>query len=185
MLAAAVLALPAFAQEAGVAERAPDVPYVPTPQEVVDEMLKMANVTKNDFVIDLGSGDGRIVITAAKTYGARGIGIDINPERIAEARANAKAAGVENMVEFRQGDLFKADLSKASVVTMYLLSSVNLRLRPKLFKELKPGTRLVSHAFDMGEWKPEKTTEVDGRRIMFWTIPSRAPSLSDDPKTAQ
>jgi cyclopropane fatty-acyl-phospholipid synthase-like methyltransferase len=169
------------AQEAE--NRAPEVPYVPTPQEVVDEMLRMANVTKNDFVIDLGSGDGRIVITAAKKYGARGMGVDINPERIAEARANAKEAGVENLVEFRQGDLFKADLSKASVVTMYLLSGVNMRLRPKLFRELKPGTRIVSHAFDMGQWKPEKTADVDGRRVMFWTIPAKAPTFTDDVKT--
>jgi cyclopropane fatty-acyl-phospholipid synthase-like methyltransferase len=172
--------VPLGAQEA---ERTPDVPYVPTPQEVVDEMLRMANVTKNDFVVDLGSGDGRIVVTAAQKYGARGLGIDINPERIAEARANAKQAGVEHLVEFRQGDLFKADLSKANVVTMYLLSSVNMRLRPKLFRELKPGTRIVSHAFDMGEWKPERTADVDGRRVMFWTIPAKAPQFSDDVKT--
>jgi SAM-dependent methyltransferase len=170
-----------IAQEAP--ERTPDVPYVPTPQEVVDEMLRMANVTKNDFVIDLGSGDGRIVVTAAKKYGARGMGIDINPERIAEARANAKEAGVTNLVEFRQGDLFKADLAKATVVTMYLLSSVNMKLRPKLFRELKPGTRIVSHAFDMGEWKPERQTDVDGRRVMFWTIPAKAPKFSDDVRT--
>ena len=177
------LVLVPFGAAQEVAERTPDVPYVPTPQEVVDEMLRMANVTKNDFVIDLGSGDGRIVITAAQKYGARGMGIDINPERIAEARANAKQAGVTNLVEFRQGDLFKAELGKATVVTMYLLSSVNMKLRPKLFRELKPGTRIVSHAFDMGEWKPEKTADVDGRRVMFWTIPSKAPHFSDDVKT--
>jgi SAM-dependent methyltransferase len=172
----------AAAQEAIAPERTPDVPFVPTPQEVVDEMLRMANVTKNDFIIDLGSGDGRIVVTAAQKYGAHGIGIDINPERIAEARANAKQAGVTDLVEFRQGDLFKADLSKATVVTMYLLSSVNLKLRPKLLRELKPGTKLVSHAFDMGEWKPERTADVDGRRVMLWTIPAKAPQFSDDVK---
>jgi cyclopropane fatty-acyl-phospholipid synthase-like methyltransferase len=165
-----------------LAGSAQEVPYVPTPPEVVDQMLKMAHVTKNDYVIDLGSGDGRIVIAAAKQYGARGIGIDINPERIAEANKNAKDAGVEQLVEFRQGDLFKADLSKATVVTMYLLTNVNRRLRPKLFKELKPGTRIVSHAFDMGEWKAERTAEVGYRKVFFWTIPANTPQFSDDVK---
>jgi len=169
-----------FAQELSLQQRAPDVPYVPTPPEVVDEMLKLANVSKSDYVIDLGCGDGRIVIAAAKTYGAHGLGIDINPERIAEAQDNAKKAGVEAMVEFKQGDLFKADLSKATVVTLYLLTTVNMKLRPKLLKELKPGTRVVSHSFEMGEWKPEKTAEVGYRRVFFWTIPETKPHFSDD-----
>lgn len=153
------------------AEQQLDVPFVPTPQTVVDRMLSMAQVKKSDLLYDLGSGDGRIVITAAKRYGARGIGIDLNPVRVAEARENAKKAGVEKQVQFIAGDLFKADLSNASVVTLYLLSSVNRDLRPQLWKQLKVGTRVVSHAFDMGaEWPPEKTETVDGRVIYMWTI---------------
>ncbi|HEY4541776.1 MAG TPA: methyltransferase domain-containing protein [Noviherbaspirillum sp.] len=148
-----------------------DVPYVPTPQPVVDRMLELAKVGKGDLVYDLGSGDGRIVITAAKEYGARGVGIDLNPERIAEARANAKEAGVADRVEFRNQDLFKTDLSKADVVTLYLLTSVNAKLRPQLWRQLKVGTRVVSHAFDMGEeWPPEKTEQVGGSTIYYWTI---------------
>ena len=143
-------------------------------------MLKWRTSRRRIIVIDLGCGDGRIVIAAAQKFGAHGLGIDLNPERIAEAKANAKKAGVEKLVEFKQGDLFKADLSKATVVTMYLLTTVNCRLRPKLLKELKPGTRLVSHAFDMGEWKPEKTAEVGYRRVYFWTIPETAPQFTDD-----
>lgn len=148
-----------------------DVPFVPTPPAVVDRMLSLAEVKKNDVLYDLGSGDGRIVITAAKRYGARGIGIDLDPERIAEARDNAKKAGVEKQVQFVAGDLFKADLSDATVVTLYLLDSVNRDLRPQLWKQLRVGTRVVSHAFDMGqEWPPEKEEKVDGRTIYFWTI---------------
>ena len=162
-----------------------DVPFVPTPPEVVDEMLKMANVTKDDFLIDLGSGDGRIVIAAAKKFGTHGVGIDLNPERIAEARENAKKAGVENLVEFREGDLFKADIKKATVVTMYLLPSVNMKIRDKLLTDLKPGTRLVSHAFDMGEWKPERTAEVEYRRVYFWTVPATKPHFADTPAADQ
>lgn len=155
---------------AAAEQKRPDVPYVPTPQEVVDEMLSLANVKKDDMLYDLGSGDGRIVITAAKKFGTRGVGIDINPERIAEAQQNAKEAGVTDKVKFMQQDLFEADIKNASVVTLYLLPSINLKLRPKLWKDLKPGTRVVSHSFDMGDWKPEKTVEVDGRKIHFWTI---------------
>lgn len=179
LLAVLALALGGFAQEP---ERTPDVPYVPTPPEVVEQMLKMANVTKDDYVIDMGCGDGRIVIMAAEKFGARGMGIDINPERISEARENAKKAGVTDRVEFKQADLFKTDISKATVVTMYLLSSVNLRIRDKLLTELKPGTRLVSHAFDMGEWKPERTAEVGYRRVYFWTVPKEKPTFTDTPK---
>ena len=167
------LAAPAAAQTAAAPTRTPDVIFVPTPQEVVDAMLKMAKVTKNDFIYDLGSGDGRIPITAAKVYGARGIGIDIDPVRIQEANANARAAGVTDKVKFLNQDLFTTDISTASVVTLYLLPTLNLKLMPKLMKELKPGTRIVSHAFDMGDWKPEQTQTIDGRTIYFWTIPAK------------
>ncbi len=146
------------------------VPYVPTGPETVAAMLKLAGVTKNDLVIDLGCGDGRIVISAAKEYGAHGIGVDIDPERIKEARANAEKEGVTNLVEFRQGDLFEADIRKATVVTLYLLPSVNMKLRPKLWRELKPGTRVVSHTFDMEDWKPEKTEQVGGSEIFMWIV---------------
>jgi ribosomal protein L11 methylase PrmA len=153
--------------------RSPDVIFVPTPQEVVDAMLKLAKVTKNDVVYDLGSGDGRIPITAAKTYGARGVGIDIDPQRIKEATENLKnaGAGVGDRVKFLNQDLFTTDISEATVVTLYLLPSLNLKLLPKLNKELKPGTRIVSHAFDMGESKPTETLNVNGRTVYFWTIP--------------
>lgn len=148
-----------------------DVPYVPTPQEVVDKMLAMAKVGKNDTLFDLGCGDGRIVVTAAKKLGARGTGIDIDPTRIAEAKENAKKAGVSERAQFRVGDLFKTDFSSATVVTLYLLPTINAKLRPQLWKQLKVGTRVVSHAFDMGaEWPAERTEEVDGRTIYYWTI---------------
>jgi tRNA G37 N-methylase Trm5 len=148
-----------------------DVPYVPTPQEVVDRMLDMAKVGKNDVLYDLGCGDGRIVVTAAKARGARGTGIDLNPVRIAEAKENAKTAGVADRVNFKVGDLFQADVSPATVVTLYLLPSVNVKLRPRLWQQLKVGTRVVSHAFDMGpEWPPEKKEDVDGRTVYYWTI---------------
>lgn len=150
-----------------------DVPYVPTRPEVVNAMLKLAKVNKNDIVYDLGCGDGRIVITAAKNYGASGVGIDIDPERIKEANANAKEANVTGKVRFVQNDLFKSDFSRASVVTLYLLPAVNLKLRPQLLKQLKPGTRIVSHAFDMGDWKPEKTVQVGGTTIYYWTVPGK------------
>ncbi len=150
-----------------------DVPYVPTPQPVVDAMLKLANVQPGDRLYDLGSGDGRIVVTAAKRFGIRGVGVDLDPARVREAKANAKQAGVTDLVEFRQQDLFETDLRKATVVTLYLLPDINLRLRPKLLEELQPGTRIVSHAFDMGNWKPEKVVQVDGRTIYFWTVPER------------
>ena len=150
--------------------RRPDVIYVPTPQEVVDAMLDVAKVGPDDLVYDLGCGDGRIVVTAAKKFGARGIGIDIDPQRIKEANENVAAAGVGDKVEIRQADLFETDLSQASVVTLYLLSSLNLKLRPKLWKELKVGSRVVSHAFSMGDWEPEQTLDVNGRTVYFWTI---------------
>lgn len=153
--------------------RSPDVIFVPTPQAVVDAMLKMANVSGNDVVYDLGCGDGRIVITAAKQFGARGVGIDIDPQRIKESNENAVAAGVTDKVKFMNADIFSdnTSLREASVVTLYLLPSLNVKLIPKLKRELKPGTRIVSNSFDMGEWEAEKTMEVEGRTIYFWTIP--------------
>lgn len=161
-------------------EREPDVPYVPTPEEVVVRMLELAKVQKNDVLYDLGSGDGRIVITAAQKYGTRGTGIDINPERIREANANAQKAGVTNLVQFRQQDLFKTDLSDATVVTLYLLPDINLKLRPQLFRQLKPGTRIVSHDFDMGEWKPERVVQVQGpnrqHTLYYWVVPEKVPA---------
>jgi SAM-dependent methyltransferase len=151
----------------------PDVIFVPTPHEVVDDMLRLANVRKGDILYDLGSGDGRIAIAAAKKYGVRAVGIDIDPERIREATENARKAGVTNLVEFRQEDLFKADFREATVVTLYLLPDLNVKLRPRLWEELKPGTRIVSHQFDMGTWKPEKRLDSSGRVVYFWTIPAR------------
>lgn len=155
-------------------ERPKDVPYVPTPQTVVNAMLELAQVDKNDVLYDLGSGDGRIPITAAQKYGTRGVGIDIDPERIQEANANAKKAGVTDQVQFIQQDLFKTDFSEATVVTLYLLPEVNLKLRPKLLQELKPGTRIVSHSFDMGDWAPQQTVQVaGGGTIYLWVVPER------------
>jgi len=153
--------------------RAPDVIFVPTPHEVVDAMLKVAKVGKDDVLYDLGSGDGRIPITAAQKYGiARGIGIDINPQRIKEANENLRKAGVGERVRFVNADLFESDLSDATVITLYLLPELNLKLLPKLLKEVKPGTRIVSHAFDMGTWKPEQSLDVGGRKVYFWMIPA-------------
>lgn len=156
--------------------RQPDVVYVPTPQEVVDGMLELANVTGNDVLYDLGSGDGRIPVTAAQKYGTRGVGIDINPQRIQEANANAQNAGVADRVKFREEDLFETDFSEATVVTLYLLPELNLKLRPRLLRELKPGTRIVSHAFDMGDWQPERTVNIRGRTIYLWVVPENPPA---------
>lgn len=150
--------------------RAPDVIFVPTPQEVVDAMLEVAKVGPDDVLYDLGSGNGIIPVTAARDRGARGVGIDIDPERIAEANANARRNNVTDKVKFVQGDLFEQDLSEATVISLYLLPSLNLKLRPKLLA-LKPGTRIVSHAFDMGDWQPDKTIDVNGRTVYFWTVP--------------
>ena len=149
-------------------------PYVRTPANVVSAMLKLAGVKASDIVYDLGCGDGRIVIAAAKGYGAHGVGIDIDPERIQEARENARKSGVEALVKFEVNDLFATDIRNATVVALYLLPDVNLRLRPKLLKELKPGTRIVSHDFHMGDWKPEKHEMVDaGSNIYLWRIPAK------------
>jgi predicted RNA methylase len=158
--------------------RTPDVIFVPTPQEVVDVMLKLAKVTKNDVVYDLGSGDGRIPITAAKVYGAKAVGIDIDPDRIRDANDNLKTSGASDRtilqrVQFLNQDLFTTDISEATVVTLYLLPSLNLKLLPKLNKELKPGTRVVSHAFDMGpDIKPKmEPVNVNGRVVYYYTVP--------------
>ena len=159
---------------AGKQLRAPDVVFVPTPNDAVDAMLKVAKVGKDDVVYDLGSGDGRIPIMAVQKYNAaRAVGIDINPDRIKEAQANLKAAGVGDRVRFLNEDLFQANISDATVVTLYLLPSLNLKLLPKLLSELKPGTRIVSHAFDMGTWKPEQTLNAGGSTVYFWTIPAK------------
>jgi SAM-dependent methyltransferase len=155
--------------------RAPDVPFEPSPQSVVVQMLTLANVGTKDVVYDLGCGDGRIVITAAQKFGARGVGVDIDPDRIAESLENAKRAGVGSRVTFRNEDLFEADIREATVVTLFLWPEVNLKLRPKLLRDLKPGTRVVSYYWDMGSWVPEKQMEVDGHPIYLWTVPVRPP----------
>ena len=148
-----------------------DVPYVPTPPVVVEEMLRLAEVTQDDFVIDLGSGDGRVVIAVASRFGARGIGIDLDPERILESDYNASIAGVGDRVAFLRQDLFKFELRRASVITMYLLPSVNIKLRPRLLAELKPGTRIVSHDFDMEDWKPDAKSTVR-KNVFLWVVPA-------------
>ena len=172
LLAAAILAAAAPLH----AQRVLDVPFVPTNQPTVEAMLRIANVGPDDFVIDLGSGDGRILITAAKQRGARGFGVDIDPRRVKESIENARAAGVSDRVQFFQRNLFGTRIAEASVVTMYLLPSVNLELRPRLLSELKPGTRVVSHDFDMGDWKPDLRARVPdvGSEIYFWVIPALA-----------
>jgi SAM-dependent methyltransferase len=153
-------------------ERRPDVIFVPTRELVIEAMLNAAKVGPNDVVYDLGCGDGRIVVAAAKR-GARAVGIDIDPERIKEANANAVKNGVTDRVQFRQEDLFEADIREATVVTLYLLPSLNVKLRPRLMDQLKPGTRIVSHDFDMGDWAPEETISVDGKTVYLWTIPKK------------
>lgn len=153
--------------------RTPDVIFVPTDQAVVDEMLRMANISKESVVYDLGCGDGRIVITAAKHYGARGVGIDIDPDRIRESRENARAAGVAGRARFIQGDLFQSDFHQATAVMLYLLPSLNVRLRPILLRQLKPGTPVVSHDFMMGDWQPDEINSVNGAAIFLWIVPAR------------
>ena len=160
--------------------RSPDVVYVPTPQAVVDRMLAISKVNSKDVLYDLGSGDGRIPITAARKFGIRATGIDINPQRIKEANANAKTAGVTDRVRFLNQDLFQSKFSDATVVTLYLLPELNVKLRPQLLSQLKPGTRIVSHAFDMGDWKPDRTEQVQANgqtnTIYFWTVPANPPA---------
>ena len=154
--------------------RAPDVPFDPSPEYVVDPMLKLAGVHEGDVVYDLGCGDGRIVIAAAQRFGARGVGIDIDPQRIKESLENAHTAGVLDRVTFRNEDLFEANIAQATVVTLFLWPEVNLKLRPKLWHDLKPGTRVVSYYWDMGDWAPEKQIEAgNGHSIYLWTIPPK------------
>jgi SAM-dependent methyltransferase len=165
-----------LAQDAtAVPTKKPDVIYVPTPQDVVDAMLKMAAVKPNEMVYDLGCGDGRIVITAARDFGARGIGVDIDPQRIAESEANAKTAGVTERVQFKQADLFEMYFADADVVCLYLLPALNVRLRPRILDELRPGTRIVSHSFDMGEWPADEQIESgeEGQAVYFWVVPAK------------
>lgn len=161
------LALPGHAREL-------DVPFVPTPQSVVKEMLQMAKAGPDDVLYDLGSGDGRIVIAAVRDFGVkRAVGIDLNPERVKEANDNARHADVTDKVEFLEANIFEHDFSEATVVTMYLLTQVNLKLRPRLLSELKPGTRIVSHQFNMGDWEPDETKTLSGRDIYFWVVPAK------------
>ena len=179
-LIVALLSVGVAAAQSAAPRREPDVPYVPTTEAAVRAMLKLGDVKKTDIVYDLGCGDGRIVIAAAKGLGARGVGIDINPVRIGEAKENARKAGVEKLVRFEENDLFDADIHEATVVTIFLLPNINLKLRPKLLHDLKPGTRIVSNTFDMGDWKPDKEaivpdTEADtylSHRLYLWTVPS-------------
>jgi ribosomal protein L11 methylase PrmA len=173
----AALLAAGFAFPAGVVK---DVPYVPTPPEVVQRMLEMAGLKSGDVLYDLGCGDGRIVIAAVKTPGVRGVCVDIDPERIAESKRNAAAAGVTERIRFVEGDLFKVPISDATVMTLYLMPDVNMRLRPRLLGELRPGTRIVSHAFDMGDWTPEErvTVELQPQTYVLyrWTIPEKKAS---------
>jgi SAM-dependent methyltransferase len=176
------------ALQPALSARAPDIHFVATPQYVVNEMLELAGTNQNDVVYDLGCGDGRFVITAAKKYGARGVGIDIDPERIRESRANAKKAGVEDRVTFLEQDLFDTDLGPATIVALYLLPELNLSLRSRLFKQLRPGTRILSHAFDMGDWRPDAVDVLGESTYYFWVLPADvrgkwridAPALGED-----
>ncbi|OGP91803.1 MAG: hypothetical protein A2157_17500, partial [Deltaproteobacteria bacterium RBG_16_47_11] len=154
-------------------KRDPDILFVPTPQNVVESMLELAGVKENDVVYDLGCGDGRFVITAAKKFGARGVGIDIDPDRIKESTRNAERQGVINRVRFIEGDLYETDIRGATVITLYLLSDLNLKLRPKLFSELKPGSRVISYTFNMGDWKPDKEGDDRGDIFYYWVIPAK------------
>ncbi|HEX5513060.1 MAG TPA: class I SAM-dependent methyltransferase [Gammaproteobacteria bacterium] len=149
-----------------------DVPYVPTREVVVQAMLDVGQVSSSDLLYDLGSGDGRIVVTAAKERGTRGVGVDLDPQRVREAKANAKQAGVEDKVTFIEGNLFETDFSKATVVTMYLLPAVNLQLRPRILSDLRPGTRIVSHSFDMGDWQPDQQAQISGSYVYLWIVPA-------------
>jgi SAM-dependent methyltransferase len=151
-----------------------DSPFVPTNQATVDAMLRIANVNASDYVVDLGSGDGRILITAARRYGAHGLGVDLDPDLVKESLRNARMAGVADRVRFEQRDLFDTDVSKASVVTLYLLPEVNLKLRPRLLAQLRPGTRIVSHGFGLGDWQPDLRLSVrgTGSEVLFWIVPA-------------
>ena len=176
------------AVEPALSAGAPDVHFIATPQYVVNEMLELAGTNQNDVVYDLGCGDGRFVITAAKKFGARGVGIDIDPERIRESRVNARKAGVDDRVTFHEQDLFATDISPATIVALYLLPELNLSLRSRLFKQLKPGTRIVSHDFDMGDWKPDVVEQLGEGTYYYWVLPAdvkgrwhiSAPALGQD-----
>jgi SAM-dependent methyltransferase len=176
LMVAVTLALAAASTRAGqrAPAHSPDVIYVPTPPAVVSRMLDLAKVGPGDVVYDLGCGDGRIVVAAAQRGARRAVGVDIDPERVAEASANVQAAGVQDRARIVEGDLFAMDLHDATVVTLFLLAELNLRLRPKLL-DLKPGTRVVSHMFDMGDWKPDREEEVEGRTVYLWTVPEKRP----------
>jgi tRNA A58 N-methylase Trm61 len=158
---------------AGRPRRQPDIHFLPSPYEVVDALLQLAAVGPGDVVYDLGSGDGRIVIEAAKAYGARGVGIELDPKLVVQATRNAEVAGVSDRVTFKEGDIFEADISEATVVTMFLLSTINDRLKPKLLRELKPGTRIASYRFPIRGWEPDKEIVVSNQEIYVWTVPAR------------
>ena len=174
---ALALALPAAAQtkdkdyEPQVGQAGKDVIWVPTPDEVVERMLRMAQVTANDYVVDLGAGDGKIAIAAAKKFGARSLGIEYNPEMARHAQRNVEKAGVTARAKIIQGDIFVTDFTQANVITMYLLPNLNLKLRPQLLA-MRPGTRVVSHSFNMEDWEPDETSNLDGRRAYFWLVPA-------------
>ena len=174
-IAVAMLALPAAAQdkafEPQVGQQGKDVIWVPTPDEIVERMLRMAQTTANDYVIDLGSGDGRIAIAAAKKFGARSAGLEYNPDMVKLSQRNAEKEGVAGKVKFQQADIFVTDFSQATVLTMYLLPNLNLKLRPTILN-MKPGTRVVSHSFTMEDWQPDETSSVDGRNAYFWIVPA-------------
>lgn len=166
---------------ADIPRREPDILYVPTPQPAVDAMLELAGVGPGDVIYDLGSGDGRIPITAAKRYGARGVGIDIDPVMVRKATENAKAAGVADRVRFREDDIFEAGIGEATVVSLYLLESINVRLKPRLLAELRPGTRIVGYEWRMGDWSPERTVMVNGHPVYLWRVPRKADAHSRRP----
>ena len=172
------LTLPSRSVELGQAQDSPFdskkiVPFVPSPQEVVDRMIELSSVKKGDLVYDMGSGDGRIVIAAAKK-GAKAVGFEIDGDLVKESRENIRKAGVQNLAEIRQQDILSVHFSAASVITMYLLPDVNLKLKPKLLRQLKPGSRVVSHSFDMGDWPPDKVEQVNGRTVYLWIVPAKA-----------
>jgi precorrin-6B methylase 2 len=178
-----LLSVTAVAAQDARPRREPDVPFVPSTERAVQAMLKLADVKKTDVLYDLGCGDGRIVVTAAKDFGAHAVGIDINPVRINEAKENAGKAGVEKLVRFEENDLFQADIHEATVVTLFLLPNINLKLRPKLLEDLKPGTRIISNTFDMGDWKAEKETALGdpddedtylSHKFFLWVVPPHA-----------
>ena len=173
-VATLAFALPAAAQkpyEPQVGQPGKDVIWVPTPDEVVDRMLRMAQVTPNDYVVDLGAGDGKIAIAAAKKFGARSLGIEYNADMVALGERNARAAGVLGKAQIVQGDIFTSDFTQATVLTMYLLPSLNMKLRPQVLA-MRPGTRVVAHAFNMEDWEPDEISDVDGRRVYLWVVPA-------------